>query len=88
MGVRILHDEGDEIACIYDSVKDVAFGPVFRGLDAEDQAQHFLNWLTNDARVYGTRDLAGLHKRWAELNLDAEHGELTLAATQQLEASR
>ena len=88
MGAKILHDEGDEIACIYDSVKDVAFGPVFRGLDAEDQAQHFLNWLALDARTYEPRRLARLYVEWANQYLDGEHGELTLAATQELEASR
>ncbi len=85
MGVRILHDEGDEIACIYDSVRDTAFGPVFRGIDAEDQARHFLSWLGRDARTYDTRRIAWAHARWARKYLDAEHGELTLAATQELE---
>ena len=88
MGVRILHDEGDEIACIYDSMTDIALGPVFRGLDAEDQARHFLGWLEDDARTYSPQMLKTLHTDWAEKNLDDEHGELTLNATQQLEASR
>jgi hypothetical protein len=33
MSVRILHDASDDRACLYDSVSDVAFGPVVGGYE-------------------------------------------------------
>ncbi len=78
MGVRII--EGKRQACLYDSVTGVAFGPVFTGLDAHDQAVHFNDWLEQDARTYTPAMLNGLHAQWADENTDPEHGELTAKA--------
>lgn len=61
MGVRLLTEDGK--TAIYDSVTDTAFGPVFYGLDAdedadsegadsEEMAKLFLDWLPEDARKY------------------------------------
>ena len=64
MGVRII-DNGT-IACLYDSVTDMAFGPVFYGLDeseageevdAVEMAEGFNDWLSEDARTYSPREL-------------------------------
>ena len=68
MGVRLLTQDGK--TAIYDSVTDTAFGPVFYGLDAdedadsegadsEEMAQLFLDWLAADARVYSNEELRG-----------------------------
>ncbi len=78
MSVRII--EGRDIAALYDSVTGVAFGPVFTGLDAHDQAVHFADWLDDDARTYSPLALDDQHKRWALHNLDPLYGELTATA--------
>jgi hypothetical protein len=36
MSTRILHDASDRKACLYDSVTDTAFGPVFGGDGFDD----------------------------------------------------
>ncbi len=78
MGVRII--EGKNHAALYDSVTGVAFGPVFEGLDAHDQAVHFLDTLPEDARSYSPAMLRGQHAAWAETNLDPKYGELNSKA--------
>ncbi len=78
MGVRIV--EGRGIAALYDSVTGIAFGPTFQGLDAHDQATHFLDWLADDARLLTPVGLLAAHQRWADQNLDADYGELTAKA--------
>lgn len=53
MGCRILSgmmvNEGDRpAACLYDSVTETAFGPLFRGdgeHEAEEEASTFLDWM-------------------------------------------
>jgi hypothetical protein len=79
MGVRILYTTTGDMACMYDSVSMTAFGPVFSGLDADDQATHFLDWLSTDPRMLTPVELEAEHKTWAGRNLDDE-GELTAAA--------
>ena len=51
MGTRILvgHEQGsdDDAACLFDSVTETAFGPVFyarKGFSAEWVAEQFLDW--------------------------------------------
>ncbi len=89
MSVRII--EGKEIACLYDSTSGVAFGPVFTGLDAYDQATHFVWWMETqnydpplqgrcDIRQFTGRQIAEAHAEWVEEFLDDEHGELTAVA--------
>lgn len=78
MGVRII-DNG-RIACLYDSVSDVAFGPVFYGLDeseageevdAVEMADGFLGWLNRDARDYSPREIAA---EYDAFRLEIEQG--------------
>jgi hypothetical protein len=48
MGVRILNDRDQDLACLFCSTSDVAFGPVFydgEHGDAEDRAEAFLRWI-------------------------------------------
>jgi len=48
MGVRILHDQKDKRACLYDSVTGLAFGPTFcdgNRRDAAEKAEDYLEWL-------------------------------------------
>ncbi len=78
MGVRII--EGRGIAALYDSTAGIAFGPIFTGLDAHDQAVHFCDWLPDDARSLTHLDLMIAHQRWSDENLDADYGELTAKA--------
>lgn len=50
MGIRILSDRQNDMACLYCSTSDHAFGPVFYDnnsthVDAEERAEAFLRWL-------------------------------------------
>lgn len=81
MGVRILHDAQNNHACLYDSVSDVAFGPVFYGHDCYDQAVHFTDWLGTDARLVNERGmLRAEYATWFNRYLDDATGELTAKA--------
>lgn len=48
MGVRILSDSNEGMACLYCSTSGVVFGPLFHGEgshDADECAEAFLRWL-------------------------------------------
>lgn len=74
MSTRILHDTGDRKACLYDSVTDTAFGPIFTGDgfdDAEQEAEAFCRWLpkanaadhrTDDPRWYSAEALMAMYR--------------------------
>jgi hypothetical protein len=47
MGVEVIHNRGQ--AVLICNTTDWAFGPVFRGSDAEEQAEAFLRWFSEDA---------------------------------------
>jgi hypothetical protein len=79
MGVRILHDAKAEMACLYDSVSDEAFGPVFGGADAEDQVNSFLEFLDQDARTFSRSLLMRNYAAWHRASIDEETGELIFA---------
>jgi hypothetical protein len=67
MGVRILHDNDRNMAAIYCSTTDLAFGPVFyadREHDADERAEAFLRWLPKDARVYDGAELSLAFSEW------------------------
>lgn len=63
MGVRILEDKNG-MACLYCSVTDYAFGPVFDNGSAE--ANLFLEWLPRDAREYQDNELV---EKYSEFRL-------------------
>lgn len=71
MGVRVLYDQTENAAAIYDSVTGTAFGPVVEGteppfIDAGDLANEFLDALHAnglDARTLGHEDLT--KRLWA-----------------------
>lgn len=76
MGVRIIHDTKNDVACLYDSVSDVAFGPVFYGLDESEagepvdeleMAEGFRAWLRADARTYSAAELSSEYNTFREL---------------------
>jgi hypothetical protein len=80
MAVRILYDEKEEQAALYDSVTGWAFGPVFDDsanvrddydppiVDARDLAERFLAHLAEigwrDARRLEPETLNGAYNRW------------------------
>lgn len=66
MGLRILYDEAESIACMYDSVTGWAFGPVFENATPVDSALAFINWLPQDARAYNAPELEQLHAKWTK----------------------
>lgn len=70
MGCRILYDAKEDMAALYDSVTDTAFGPVFyQGedyTDAATRAEKFLEWLPGDARQYMASELTGWLAMWQD----------------------
>lgn len=62
MGCRILHDQKEDIACLYCSTSGVAFGPLFHDWssgtmelhDAEERAESFLRWIASEAAPWTT----------------------------------
>ena len=71
MGCRILVgklsiNDIDEVACLYDSVSMMAFGPVFSG--GKGQAERFLEYLTDKHGVLDARgvDLIDLMMYFAQ----------------------
>lgn len=47
MSIKILCDQTDEVACLYDSVYEKAFGTLFHddgNLTAQEVAEDFLSW--------------------------------------------
>lgn len=64
MGCRILigHEQGStrEVACLFDSVTETAFGPLFREVEVsdvelapEEVAEAFMEWLESHPHEYG-----------------------------------
>lgn len=77
MSVRILYDSQKHHACLYDSVTDWAFGPVFQdqnGYTAIEQATWFTEWLQTedgrDARIIPSDQLETIYARWPMLGGD------------------
>jgi len=54
MGCRIL---GNDMCCFYDSVTDIAFGPVA----PKEELEEFRNWLGQDPR-----ELENIKEKWEE----------------------
>jgi len=70
MGVRVLHDDEDRVAVLYDTEADAVFGPVFhpiegRGATGAIVAEEFLAWLDRET----TSDASSLE--WPELMMRA-----------------
>jgi hypothetical protein len=70
MGVRVLYDVDQGMACIYDSVTGTPFGLIFHTTeeaDADDRAEAFLAWLQeNDGRDARMLSQIELDKRISE----------------------
>ncbi len=67
MGCRIMHDREQNIAALYCSTTDVAFGPVFNDGDnweAEERAYAFCRWLNVDPRTFDDGELLGRYSTW------------------------
>ena len=54
MSVRTLSDPDENKSCLYDSVSETAFGPLFDGSQTDDGANEFLAWYN-------------LHPSWPDL---------------------
>jgi hypothetical protein len=60
MGVHIAHDRHNDVAIMYCSTTDWAFGPVFvddDGHDADERVEAFLRWLKTTTGVPDPRSL-------------------------------
>lgn len=66
MSTRILWDATDNVAALYDSVTGLAFGEVFEGDNAYEDAERFvdwcLNWIKVDPRELPPTELIALRK--------------------------
>lgn len=54
MGVRILYDSDNDMACLYCSTSMWAFGPV---MNDEEEAEEFIKYLGEDARHFTDKEL-------------------------------
>ncbi len=70
MGCRIMHDREQNIAALYCSTTDVAFGPIIEGdnangQDADERAEAFLRYLKGcDPRSLDEQLLMGCFSNW------------------------
>ncbi len=86
MGCRILYDGRNDIACLYCSTSDVAFGPVFCDSDehdADERAEAFVRWLPLDPRQYDEPDLMARYGAWLVQEADQWAREETAANAQE-----
>lgn len=58
MGVRTISDERDRMSALYDSVTELAFGPLFH--NDEGSADEFLDWF-NERSFSKHIDLRSMH---------------------------
>lgn len=88
MAVSIIWDEGDQIAALYCTTSDTAFGPIFTGPTGDVDAEQFLEWLREnpphwavgvpivgdgcDARDYPADELERIVNHWRQLVEDGE----------------
>ena len=72
MGVRIL--AGHDMACLYDSVTDTAFGRVFYGAEAEERLERFLKWYPGDDPRLDA-DIGAAQDDWWADNVDPDTGD-------------
>ena len=74
MGVRILNDTQDSVACFFCSTTEVAFGPLFhdeKEHDASDRAESFLRYLKGrDPRRMAQPELIAAHAVWRRQEAD------------------
>jgi hypothetical protein len=65
MGVRILHDQNQDKACLYDSTTGEAFGPVMDDTDPSE-VHDFLELLDDDPRTITQDELGRAWEVWVE----------------------
>jgi hypothetical protein len=84
MAVEIAHDRQRRVAVLFCNTSDWAFGPVFTGPGAAEDAQEFLDWLARnpnegrtisgsggtDPRDYLPGDLETMYLRWRKPRLE------------------
>jgi hypothetical protein len=73
MGVRILRDQEADVAVLYCSTSDWAFGPVVgekHEREADERLQSFLEWHAGDVRLLSEADLSAAWQAWQAQELD------------------
>lgn len=72
MGVRTIFDRSEELAALYCSTSGWAFGPIFHGPAADEQAQSFLDWLNCDPRHLPDLLLRDAKSEWHGMYVDED----------------
>ncbi len=77
MSVWIIHDPQLDRACLWDSCRELPFGPGFIGDSAREQAESFLAWLGVDhpQHCLDAELLDEAHSEWVRTHLD-DSGDL------------
>ena len=70
MGLRIIHDERNQHACMYCSTSEWAFGPVAYGENALKKLEAFQRFLGVDARRLRMDEL---ERKWSEFFIKYEN---------------
>lgn len=53
MAVSVCHDAWNQVACLFCTSSDHAFGPIFTGPTAGDDAEAFIQWVRNNGPFSG-----------------------------------
>jgi hypothetical protein len=104
MAVRILHDQERDVATLYCSSTDWAFGPVAgekHEREANERLQSFLEWHPGDVRHLSDAELVAAWQAWqaqeedqyakerlADLETDEDNGALLDTEVEELAALR
>jgi len=70
MGCRVLYDQEEDMAVLYDSVTMTSFGPVFSGPLGKDEAEAFLVWYEDeygsDVRKLSAEEVIVMVDKWRD----------------------
>lgn len=64
MPIKILYDPFEGVAMLADTIMGWAFGPIFTGDDAEEDARAFIDSLEHDPAGYTENELRSELREW------------------------
>lgn len=72
MAVHVVYDSDLDTAALICTTSEWAFGPVFRGPDADEQAQEFVDWFASGAAARAATEI-GVHQIAGRSGADPRH---------------